>query len=411
MASPYGMEYQDNVREESRTKALFLSSKLQHDIHLLTQFTSSLGLDVVASELALEYLYSANRSLACYADSLQKFTGSFSAPLAPPTPQPATVDDRGINWAATTLSQFTLLQTIGTGTFGRVRLCKHNSSGEYFCMKILQKQTIVQLKQQQHIQSERDILLRCRHPNIVRLFSTFQDQSNVYFVMEFVSGGELFTAIKRSGRLDTYATKFYAKEIVMMIEYMHGLGVVHRDLKPENLLLDQRGHLKLTDFGFAKVVHDCTFTMCGTPEYIAPEIIQGKGHGRGVDWWCLGILIFEMLVGHPPFQGDDNCSVFEKILDAKLEVPSYIEPDAKSLISSLLVVDITNRLGCMKGGVSDIKAHPYFRDVSWDVDLQSTGPICPKTASPGDTSNFFVDPDDEIGQLFFNGDQNLFAGF
>ena len=115
--------------------------------------------------------------------------------------------------------------------------------------------------------------------------------------MEFVSGGELFTAIKRSGRLDTYATKFYAKEIVMMIEYMHGLGVVHRDLKPENLLLDQRGHLKLTDFGFAKVVHDCTFTMCGTPEYIAPEIIQGKGHGRGVDWWCLGILIFEMLVG------------------------------------------------------------------------------------------------------------------
>ena len=133
---------------------------------------------------------------------------------------------------------------------------------------------------------------------ILSRYKTFQDQSSLYFIMEFVPGGELFSIIKQFGRLTSTATKHFAKEIILIIEYLHGIDVVHRDLKPENLLLDKKGHLKLTDFGFAKEIrNDRTFTMCGTPEYIAPEIIQGKGHGKGVDWWCLGILIYEMLVG------------------------------------------------------------------------------------------------------------------
>ena len=194
----------------------------------------------------------------------------------------------------------------GTGTFGRVRLCRFNRTNEYFCIKTLNKEKMARLKQQEHVRNEREILSQCRHPFIVNLYTTFQTEDDVHFIMEYVSGGELFTAIKKYGGLDSYAARIYAAEIILVIEYLHENHVVHRDLKPENLLIDKLGHLKLTDFGFAKNVTDKTWTMCGTPEYIAPEIIRGKGHGKGVDWWSLGVLIFEMLAGYVVFRGHSS---------------------------------------------------------------------------------------------------------
>jgi len=168
-------------------------------------------------------------------------------------------------------------------------------------MKILRKTDLIRLKQVEHVISEREILIQLKHPFVVKLYRTFMDNVNLYILMEFVVGGELFTHLRRAGRFSNDATRFFVCEVLIAIEYMHTLDVIYRDLKPENILLDITGHIKITDFGFAKVVKDRTWTLCGTPEYLAPEIIQSKGHGKAVDWWALGILMVEMLAGFPPF--------------------------------------------------------------------------------------------------------------
>lgn len=162
---------------------------------------------------------------------------------------------------------------------------------------MLKKSEVVRLKQVEHVKSEKDILKRIQHPFIVNLFATFQDNRRLFMVMEFVHGGELFSYLRRETKLDNAGGRFYASEITVALQYLHSMDIVYRDLKPENLLIDGEGHVKITDFGFAKVVLDRTWTVCGTPEYLAPEVIQSKGHGKSVDWWALGILIFEMLAG------------------------------------------------------------------------------------------------------------------
>ncbi|KAJ3360787.1 serine/threonine protein kinase, AGC [Allomyces javanicus] len=296
------------------------------------------------------------------------------------------------------LGDFQLLETLGTGTFGRVHLARHRSAtNQYYAMKVLAKTDVVRLKQVAHINSERAILARVHHPFLVNMVATFHDARNLYMLLEYVSGGELFTYLRRVGRLHPNAARFYAAEIVTAIEHLHAREITYRDLKPENLLIDAQGHIKITDFGFAKVVPDRTWTLCGTPEYLAPEIIKGTGHGKAVDWWSLGILIFELLCGYPPFYDDSPYGIYEKILAGRLQFPAFVDAAARDLIRNLLAHDWTKRLGALKGGASDIKNHRWFANIDWDelVARRVTPPMVPRVHGPGDTNNFekYPEPD------------------
>ncbi|ORY92103.1 kinase-like domain-containing protein [Syncephalastrum racemosum] len=293
------------------------------------------------------------------------------------------------------LQDFELLDTLGTGTFGRVYLTQFKATNKFYAMKVLKKSEVVRLKQVEHLLWEKQILASVRFPFVVDLFCSFQDRTNLYMLLEYVVGGELFSHLRRAGRFTNDMTRFYASEIVLAIEYLHSKNIVYRDLKPENLLLDHNGHVVLTDFGFAKQIDDRTWTLCGTPEYLAPEIIQSKGHGKAVDWWALGILIFEMLAGYPPFFDDNSFGIYEKILAGRVQFPAHFDPLAKDLLKRLLVGDRTKRLGNLKAGPEDVKRHKWFRGVDWIGLLDKTvrAPIIPKYQHPGDTSNFEKYPD------------------
>ena len=306
-----------------------------------------------------------------------------------------------------TYNDFELMTTIGTGTFGRVYLSRVKPSAfaktklspfSYYALKILQKENIVKLRQVEHVQNEKRVLQELQSPFIVNLLYQFQSSANLYMVMDYVPGGELFSHLRKMGKFTLGMTLFYASELTAAIGYMHRNGVIYRDLKPENLLLSGRGHLKLCDFGFAKYVEDgdITFTLCGTAEYLAPEIIKGKGHGKAVDWYALGILIFEMLVGYPPFYDDHPFGIYEKILRAKLVFPSTINPAAKDLIKHLLQHDLSKRLGNLRNGTAGVKNHPFFHNIDWEMveNLELQPPIVPRISHPGDTSYFDMYPEE-----------------
>ncbi|KAJ8073587.1 cytochrome c oxidase subunit 1 [Marasmius tenuissimus] len=291
------------------------------------------------------------------------------------------------------LTDFEVRGTLGTGTFGRVLLVRHRhpSTQSHFALKVLRKSEIIRLRQVEHVNAERYILSRVQHPFIVDLFATFQDSLNVYMLMSYVPGGELFTHLRRAVRFTPDVTRFYLATIVLALKYLHSFNIIYRDLKPENLLLDSKGYLRLTDFGFAKIVDDRTWTLCGTPEYLAPEIIQSDGHGKAADWWACGVLCYEMLVGHPPFYDETSVyGIYENILSGNIQWPRYVDSLSRSLIKSFLNPDRTKRLGNMIGGPQDILDHPWFRGVDWDL-LERRGisaPIIPHTSSGDDTRHF-----------------------
>ncbi|KAL7701977.1 protein kinase A catalytic subunit isoform 1 [Lotmaria passim] len=299
------------------------------------------------------------------------------------------------NWK---LSDFELKSTLGTGSFGRVRVAHRKGSDEYYAVKCLKKREIIKMKQQQHIAQEKSILMELCHPFIVNMMCSFQDEKKVYFVLEFVMGGEMFTHLRTAGRFPNDVAKFYHAELVLAFEYLHSLDVIYRDLKPENLLLDNKGHVKVTDFGFAKKVPNRTFTLCGTPEYLAPEVIQSKGHGKAVDWWTMGVLLYEFIAGYPPFYDDTPFRIYEKILAGRLKFPNWFDGRARDLVKGLLQTDHTKRLGTLKGGAADVKNHPYFHGANWDklYARYYPAPIPVKVKSAGDTSNFEKYPDSPV---------------
>ncbi|XP_014669463.1 PREDICTED: protein kinase DC2-like [Priapulus caudatus] len=248
---------------------------------------------------------------------------------------------------------------------------------------------------QHFLTTRRTLLETVKHPFLVNLLWTSHDDTFLYMLFDYVCGGELFTYLRHAGNFDSATANFYTAEIVSALEYLHALAIVYRDMKPENLLLDKEGHLKITDFGFAKKLEDRTWTLCGTPEYLAPEIIQSKGHNKAVDWWALGILIYEMLIGYPPFFDDNPFGIYEKILTGVIEWPKHIDLVAKDLIRKLLVQDRTRRLGNMKRGAEDVKHHRWFKRIAWaDVyQRKLQPPIVPNISHDGDTRNFEDYPD------------------
>ena len=297
------------------------------------------------------------------------------------------------------IKDYEKLKTVGLGSYGRVRLCKHKKTGEIFVMKILKKNDIIKQKQVDHVYSEFNILSMLKHPFIVQLLGfNFEDPKYIYFILEYIQGGELFTLLRTKGSFPVPQTKFYIAHIITIFEYLHSKNIVYRDLKPENILINKNGYLKLTDFGFAKQLeNEKTYTLCGTPEYLAPEIILNKGHGKAVDWWTLGILLYEMLVGIDPFSDDDPMKTYQKILKGKINFPKTIDKDAKSLIKHLLTQDTSKRFGCLKNGVKDILNHRFFEGFDWKnfVYLTMPAPFKPDVKSDDDTSNFEKYPESD----------------
>ena len=276
-----------------------------------------------------------------------------------------------------------------------MKLCKVKATGQYVALKILKKAEILRLKQVDHVISEFSILRMCNHPFIVNLTGWTQDDRYLYISLEYIAGGELFTYLRNIGRLDNNHSRLFASQITLMFEYLHSMNVIYRDLKPENLLINPDGYLKLTDFGFAKVVEGRTYTLCGTPEYLAPEILLNKGHGKPVDWWTLGIIIYEMLAGIDPFSDEDPMSIYQKILRGKVKFPRNFDKNAKSLVKHILVADLTKRYGNLKNGVNDIKNHRWFAGLDWTriISKSIEMPYRPPVKSANDTSNFPRYPD------------------
>lgn len=282
------------------------------------------------------------------------------------------------------------VKTLGTGAFGRVILLKHSKSGKYFAMKVLQKEKIVKLKQVEHTLNEKRVLEAIRFPFTVSMEFSFKDNNHIYFIMPFVQGGEMFMHLRKMNKFEEPISKFYASQVILALEYLHFCELVYRDLKPENILIDRSGYLKITDFGFCKTLQGRTWTLCGTPEYLAPELILSKGYGFSVDWWSFGVLLFEMNAGYPPFYANDPMKTYEKIVSGRYRCPSSFNSDLRDLLRNILQVDISKRFGVMKNGVMDYKNHKWFKGIEWEAILncRTQPPFIPKCRSPGDTGNF-----------------------
>mmetsp|Transcript_104653 Transcript_104653/g.223690 ORF Transcript_104653/g.223690 Transcript_104653/m.223690 type:complete len:365 (-) Transcript_104653:38-1132(-) len=322
------------------------------------------------------------------------------------------VDGKSFNFG-----DFDLRATVGTGTFGRVRVVKikNNPDRTPFALKIMKKSEIVRLKQVEHIKAETSILKQIEHPFIVNLLGTFQDEKRLCLLLEFVNGGELFSHLRKQGRLPDADARFYAGEIILAFSYLHSKSIIYRDLKPENLLIDNEGHIKITDFGFAKVVEDRTWTLCGTPEYLAPEIIQSKGHGRAVDWWALGILMFEMLAGYPPFYDENPFGIYQKVLAGRIDFPKHFDVKAKDLIKRLLTHDKAKRFGCLKHGSEDIQKHKWYKGMDWDAlgARQVKPEFIPGVTRQDDTSMFdrYPESTEDSAPVISAKDQAMFEDF
>jgi len=334
-------------------------------------------------------------------------------PQQPPQKGP---EDQPFDVASQKLSLTDLVRvrTLGTGTFARVCLVRPSHGTEadrskVYALKILRKTEVIKLKQLDHVRHERQILADVTgHPFITSFVASFSDHEFLYILLDYVPGGELFTYLRKLRRFTEDMARFYAAEIVLILEHLHEQqgGIAYRDMKPENLLLDGEGHIKLVDFGFAKRLGNNesghpveTYTLCGTPEYLAPEVIHNKGHTTAVDWWALGILIYEFLTGYPPFWHQNPIEIYKQIVEKPILFPQDppISDAAKDIIRQFCTIDRSRRLGNIQGGAAKVKAHPFFAGVDWDAIYQKRhrGPIIPPVRYPGDAQCFDIYPEED----------------
>ncbi|KAI9032621.1 kinase-like domain-containing protein [Phycomyces nitens] len=291
-----------------------------------------------------------------------------------------------------TKTDFEVIKLLGRGAYGKVMLCRHKETQRLYAMKVLKKASLlVHAKNAEHTKAERQILEDVRHPFIVQLMYAFQTNDRLYLILEYATGGELFTHMATENMFLEDVARFYLAELVLALEHLHGLGIVYRDLKPENVLLDGEGHVLLTDFGLSKVSLDArTNTICGTAEYMAPEILLEMHYDNSVDWWTFGILMFEMLTGTTPFHSSNKKKTLDAIKNKKLLVPYYISSIAKDLLVKLLRKNPNVRLGNGENGIQQIKSHHFFRKIDWKKlkDRKVTPPIVPVVTDPMLAENF-----------------------
>ncbi|KAG6675933.1 hypothetical protein I3842_15G129800 [Carya illinoinensis] len=323
----------------------------------------------------------------------------------------------------TSIDDFEIIKPISRGAFGRVFLAKKRTTGDLFAIKVLKKADMIRKNAVESILAERDILISVRNPFVVRFFYSFTCRENLYLVMEYLNGGDLYSLLRNLGCLDEDVARVYIAEVVLALEYLHSLHVVHRDLKPDNLLIAHDGHIKLTDFGLSKVglinsTDDLSApavsgtsllvedepklsvsehqqerrkkrSAVGTPDYLAPEILLGTGHGATADWWSVGVILFELIVGIPPFNAEHPQTIFDNILNRNIpwpRVPDEMSPEAQDLIDRLLTEDPHQRLG--DRGASEVKQHVFFKNINWDTLARQKAAFVPSSESALDTSYF-----------------------
>jgi len=285
------------------------------------------------------------------------------------------------------LEDFELLKVIGKGSFGKVLQVKKKDTKKIYAMKVLNKNMIVQRQELEHAKAEKSVLQKLVHPFLVNLNYSFQTPDKLYFVMDYVNGGELFFHLQKDRKFPEERARFYLAEIACGLEYLHANGVIYRDLKPENLLLTSDGHICMTDFGLAKegllCDNDRTSTFCGTPEYLAPEVLDGQKYGKPVDWWSFGTLMYEMLTGLPPFYCEDVQKMYQKIMSAQLNIPSSFSPEAKSLVEKLLERSPDTRLS----DPVQVRAHGWFKPIDWErlMNKELTPPYKPEIKNESST--------------------------
>ncbi|XP_053604278.1 ribosomal protein S6 kinase 2 beta [Plodia interpunctella] len=319
-------------------------------------------------------------------------------------------------------SQFELLKVLGEGSFGKVFLVRKvmgPDAGTLYAMKVLKKATL-KVRDRERTKMERNILVEMGHPFIVKLHYAFQTAGKLYLILDFLRGGDLFSRLSKEVMFTEEDVKFYLAELALALEHVHKLGIIYRDLKPENILLDADGHIALTDFGLSKLPpsSDKAYSFCGTVEYMAPEVVNRRGHTFAADWWSFGVLMFEMLTGNLPFHGSTRHETMTQILKAKLGMPANLSEEAQSLLRALFKRNPQNRLGAGPDGIEDIKKHEFFANIDWDALLRKEviPPFRPAVSRADDAFYFDSEftcrtPRDSPGVPASANAHELFRGF
>lgn len=291
------------------------------------------------------------------------------------------------------MEKFEFVKVLGKGTFGKVVLSREKGTGKLYAMKILKKHLIIQKDEVAHTITENDVLKKTKHPFLTALRYSFQTADRVCFVMEYANGGELFFHLSRVRSFSEDRTRFYGAEIVSALGYLHSEGIIYRDLKLENLLLDKDGHIKIADFGLCKVnitYGRTTKTFCGTPEYLAPEVLEDTDYGPAVDWWGTGVVLYEMVCGRLPFYNRDHDVLFSLILEEEVRFPRALSAACRSLLAALLCKEPARRLGAGPDDAHEIMTHPFFAAINWAdlVAKKIPPPFKPQVDSDTDTRYF-----------------------